>query len=184
MIVGIIGKVEKLEPTLVHINTNGLIYEVFISLNTSNAIADKEVKLLTTHIIREDAQLLFGFIDKNEKKMFDTLIKINGVGAKVALAVCSTFSAKTFSEIIANKDVNLLKQVVGIGPKSANRILIELADFIVDGADDTNSIARNEATMALESLGFKKEHIQSAIQGVIGDTQTLVKEGLKKLQRL
>jgi len=186
MIVGIIGKVEKIEPTSLHINTNGLIYEVFISLNTSNIITEigKDIKLLTTHIIREDAQLLFGFIDKNEKKMFDTLIKINGVGVKVALAVCSTFSPEIFSEIITNKDVNLLKKVVGIGPKSASRILLELSDFIIDGQYDTNSIARNEARMALESLGFKTEVINKALQGAVGDTQTLVKEGLKKLQRL
>jgi Holliday junction DNA helicase RuvA len=184
MIVGIEGSVERKDPTYIHINVNGLIYEVFISINTSNAIDTKRVKLYTTHIIREDAQLLFGFATLSEKKMFDTLIKINGVGPKVALAICSTFSPETFAQVVSSKDVGMLKRVPGIGPKSASRILVELADFIVDGQEDTVSSAMTEAIMALESLGFKKEHIQKALNGCSGDTSTLVKEGLKKLQRL
>ncbi|MCK5854923.1 MAG: Holliday junction branch migration protein RuvA, partial [Sulfurovaceae bacterium] len=86
MIVGIEGSIEKKDPTFIHLNVNGLIHEVNISVNTSNAIGEKRVNLLVTQIIREDANLLFGFMEINEKKMFDTLIKINGVGPKVAMA--------------------------------------------------------------------------------------------------
>jgi Holliday junction DNA helicase RuvA len=86
MIVGIEGTVERKDPTFVHINVNGLIYEVMVSLNTSNTISDKKVKLFVTQVIREDANLLFGFMDTNEQKMFDTVLKINGVGPKVGLA--------------------------------------------------------------------------------------------------
>ena len=185
MIVGIEGTIEKKEPTFVHLNVNGLIHEVNISLNTSNAITEDRVKLLVTQIIREDANLLFGFMEINEKKMFDTLIKINGVGPKVAMATCSTFVPATFSQVVANKDVTLLKRVPGIGPKAASRILVELADFIVDGNADImvdNGIA--DAILALESLGFKKEQIKKALAGATGDTSSLVKQGLKKLQRL
>ena len=79
----------------------------------------------------------------------------------------------------------MLKRVPGIGPKAASRILVELADFIVDGnAEGGNSGALGEAMMALESLGFKKDAIQKALSGCSGDTSTLVKEGLRKLQRL
>ena len=186
MIVGIEGTVERKDPTFVHVNVNGLIYEVMVSVNTSNAIKDKKVKLFATQIIREDAHLLFGFTDVNEKKMFDTVLKINGVGPKVGLAICSTFTPETFAKVVSAKDVGLLKRVPGIGPKAASRILVELADFIVDGSsDETNgSGAMVEAIMALESLGFKKDVIQKALAGCSGDTSTLVKEGLKKLQRL
>jgi len=184
MIVGIEGSVERKDPTFIHLNVHGLIYEVFVSINTSNTISEKSVKLYTTHIIREDAQLLFGFAQINEKKMFDTLIKINGVGPKVALAICSTFSPETFAKVVSSKDVAMLKRVPGIGPKSASRILVELADFIVNGEEGEGSSSMSEAIMALESLGFKKEHIQKALSGCSGDTGTLVKEGLKKLQRL
>jgi Holliday junction DNA helicase RuvA len=186
MIVGIEGSVEHKEPTFVHINTGGVIHEVHISINTSNAITNKQIRLFVTQVIREDAHLLFGFADKNEQKMFDTVLKINGVGPKVGLAICSTFTPVTFAKVVASKDVAMLKRVPGIGPKAASRILVELADFIVDSTTDENphAGAQAEAVMALESLGFKKEAIQKALSGLQGDTATQVKEGLKKLQRL
>jgi len=185
MIVGIEGTVEKKDPTFIHLNVNGLIHEINISLNTSNAIHESRVKLLVTQIIREDANLLFGFMEMNEKKMFDTLIKINGVGPKVAMATCSTFIPATFSRVVADKDVGLLKRVPGIGPKAASRILVELADFIVDGnADVLVDNGMSDAILALESLGFKKEQIKKALNDATGNTSELVKHGLKQLQRL
>jgi len=185
MLVGIEGTVERRDPTFVHLNVNGLIYEVMVSINTSNAIQEKRIKLFVTQVIREDANLLFGFMDTNEKKMFDTVLKINGVGPKVGLAICSTFTPETFAKVISSKDVSMLKRVPGIGPKAASRILVELADFIVDSSQESqNSGALGEAVMALESLGFKKDAITKALRGCSGDTSTLVKEALKKLQRL
>ena len=185
MIVGIEGTVERKEPTFVHLNVNGLIHEVYVSINTSNSIAQTKVKLFVTQVIREDSDNLFGFMDLNEKKMFDTVLKINGVGPKVGLAICSTFTPSTFAKVVASKDVSMLKRVPGIGPKAASRILVELADFIVDGNEESGHFgALGEAVMALESLGFKKDAINKALQGASGDTSTLVKVGLKKLQRL
>ena len=185
MIVGIEGVVERKEPTFVHLNVSGLIYEVHVSINTSNAIQESRVKLYVTQVIREDSNNLFGFIDNNEKKMFDTVLKINGVGPKVGLAICSTFTPETFAKVVSSKDVSMLKRVPGIGPKAASRILVELADFIVDGnSGSINAGALGEAVMALESLGFKKDAIQKALNGCSGDTSSLVKEGLRKLQRL
>jgi len=185
MIVGMEGIVERRDPTFIHLNVNGIIYEVHVSINTSNAIQEKRVKLFVTQVIREDADLLFGFMHTNEKKMFDTVLKINGVGPKVGLAICSTFTPETFAKVVASKDVGMLKRVPGIGPKAASRILVELADFIVDGdTSEGTTAALGEAVMALESLGFKKDAIQKALSGCTGDTSTLVKEGLKRLQRL
>jgi Holliday junction DNA helicase RuvA len=185
MIVGIKGTIEHKEPTLLHIEVQGLIYEVFVSLHTSSSITSNEVKLFIAQIIREDANMLFGFATRDEKRMFDTLLKINGVGPKVTLAICSTFTPDTFAKIIASKDVGMLKRVPGIGPKAASRILVELADFIVDGnSDSVTGGSMGEAMMALESLGFKKDEIRKALSGVAGDTASMVKEGLKKLQRL
>jgi len=90
VIIAITGRVEKKEPTLLHILTpGGLVYEIFVSLHCSAAVKENEIKLHTTHIVREDAQLLYGFLDLNEKRMFDTLIKISGVGPKAAMAICS-----------------------------------------------------------------------------------------------
>ncbi|MFY4819610.1 Holliday junction branch migration protein RuvA, partial [Aliarcobacter butzleri] len=107
MIVGLIGKIIKKEPTQLNVNVNGVIYEVFVSLNCSSKIVSDDVKLEITHIIREDAQSLYGFLDSNEKKLFDTVIKINGVGPKVALAICSTFTPTSFAQIVSSNDVSM-----------------------------------------------------------------------------
>jgi len=102
------------------------------------------------------------------------------------MATCSTFVPETFARVVADKDVSLLKRVPGIGPKAASRILVELADFIVDGNADSALIDNGmaDAILALESLGFKKEQIKKALLGATGDTSELVKQGLKKLQRI
>jgi holliday junction DNA helicase RuvA len=186
LIVGIEGKMERKEPTFLHINVNGIIYEVFVSLNCSGTIKDEIVKLYITHIIREDNQSLYGFTDINEKKLFDRVIKINGVGPKVALAICSTFTPNSFSQIVQSGDINMLKRVPGIGPKGAGRILVELSGFIIDSQDEhgISSPSMSEAMMALESLGFKKEVITTALKNCVGTTTSeLVKEGLKRLQK-
>lgn len=186
MIIGIEGLVEKKEPTCIHLNVNGLIYEVFVSVNTSSDITTKQIKLHTTHIIREDAQLLFGFMDQNEKVMFDSLLKINGVGPKVALAICSTFTPMTFSQIVQSNDVNGLKRVPGIGPKSAGRILVELSGFSLElTKDEQSSISvNNDAVLALQSLGFKKDVISKVLKSCTQtETGALVKEALQKLQK-
>ncbi len=186
MIVGIEGKIERKEPTLVHVNVNGLIYEVFISINCSSSIVGDNVKLFTTQIIKEDSNNLYGFLDLNEKKLFDTVIKINGVGPKVAMAICGTFTPSSFEQIISSNDVGMLKRVPGIGPKGASRILVELSGFVVDLNDDTSesSVNISQAVMALESLGFKKEQINKALSSSTAtDTSGIVKEALKKLQK-
>ena len=119
MIVGLNGKIEYKEPSFVHVLVHGIVYEVFISLQTFSALGKDDIKLYTTQIIREDAQLLFGFIDMAEKKMFARLIKINGVGPKVSLAICSTYTPSQFATVINNKVLNGVKKVPGIGPKCA-----------------------------------------------------------------
>jgi Holliday junction DNA helicase RuvA len=187
VIIGLEGKIVKKEPTSLHLNVHGVIYEVFVSLNCSSGIDTKEVYLHTTHIIREDAQSLYGFIDINEKKLFDTVIKINGVGPKVALAICSTFTPSAFATVVTNNDVAMLKQVPGIGAKGASRILVELSGFVVDSSvEEPSNRSGNmaEAMMALESLGFKKDAINKALNGLAAEsTGELVKLALKKLQK-
>ena len=184
MIVGIEGILEKKEPTFIHLNVSGIVYEIFISINCSAAIIDKKVKLFITQIIKEDSNNLYGFLDINEKKLFDTVIKINGVGPKVALAICSTFTPNSFANIVSNGDVNMLKAVPGIGPKSAKRILVELAEFIVDSSEAKSS-SYLEAFSALQSLGFKKEIIEKVLNSCEKtlSTSELVKEALKRMQK-
>ena len=185
MIVGLVGRVVKKEPTSLQLNVGGIIYEVFVSLNCSSKIISDEITLEITEIIREDAHNLYGFLDSNEKKLFDTVIKINGVGPKVALAICSTFTPSSFAQIVTSNDVNMLKRVPGIGPKGASRILVELSGFIVDGASSDESTNINiEASLALESLGFKKDIVTTILKSCTSTTTAeLVREALRKLQK-
>ena len=187
MIVGLNGVIEYKEPSYVHIDVNGVIYEVFISLQTFSVLEKENVKLVIVEIIREDAQLLYGFMDMSEKKLFQRLIKISGVGPKVAMAICSTYTPAQFGAIINEKNINGIKKVPGIGPKSAGRIIVELngfdADLLVTTSPKTKSFS--EATEALESLGFKKDKISKALTSCSAeDTATLVKQALKFLQTI
>jgi Holliday junction DNA helicase RuvA len=189
MIVGLNGRVFYKEPNVVHVDVQGVIYEVFISLQTYAALEEK-VYLHTTHVVREDAQLLYGFATKTEKTLFERLIKINGVGPKVAMAICSTYTPSQFATVINSNDMAGIKRVPGIGPKSAGRILVELNGFDATLLEDTNAVAPKtkayaEATEALEALGFKKEQISQALSECSSeDTPSLVKEALKYLKTL
>jgi len=187
MIVGLEGRLAHKEPSFVHININGVVYEVFISLQTFSAAPKESIYLYISQIIREDASLLFGFLEMSEKRMFERLIKINGVGPKVAMAICSTYTPSQFATVINNKDINGVKKVPGIGPKSAGRILVELSGFsqelLEDATRSSSSVAFNEAAEALEALGFKKDKISKALSACEGeDTASLVKGALKLLQ--
>ncbi|PHS56196.1 MAG: Holliday junction branch migration protein RuvA [Sulfurimonas sp.] len=186
MIVGLKGNVEHKEPTFVYMEVSGVIYEVFISLQSFSALSSGEVKFFISHVIREDAELLFGFLEMSEKKLFERLIKISGVGPKVAMAICSTYTATQFATLINNKDINGVKKVPGIGPKSAGRILVELNGFDVEllaSSDTPYNKSFSEAREALESLGFKKDKVSKALSSCeTRDTASLVKEALKLLQ--
>ena len=184
MIVAIEGVIVKKEPTFVHLKINsGLTYKIHVSLFCSASLQLEKTSLHVTQIIREDADNLYGFMQNDEKKVFDTLIKVNGVGPSTALAVCSTLSPADFSHALASNSIEAFQKVPGIGPKSAKRILVELSDFSLEmeGLSSLNS-AMNETVMALESLGFKKERIKKVLSTCRAeDTSNLIKEALKKL---
>ncbi|MCF6173170.1 MAG: Holliday junction branch migration protein RuvA [Campylobacteraceae bacterium] len=184
MIVGIEGKVIKKEPTFIHIKlSNGFTYRVHVSLFTSAKLDNEFVTLFTTQIIREDHHSLYGFYDIDEKNIFDTVIKLNGIGPSTALAVCSTLSPNEFSAALVNQSIEAFKRVPGIGPKSAKRILVELSDFSLESLQsNSENSALNEATQALESLGFKTDKIKKILTTCKSDNTTaLIKEALKKL---
>ncbi|MEO1922983.1 MAG: Holliday junction branch migration protein RuvA [Nautiliaceae bacterium] len=177
MIAALRGKVFEKEDGKIFLDVKDVIYELNVSLMTfSNS---KDGIYYITEIIKENEYTLYGFVDKNEKKLFDTLIKLNGVGPKVALAICSTFTPKEFVEIISNADIQTLKKVPGIGPKSAKRILMEMGEFEISVSNPIHS----QAIVALENLGFKKSEIIKAINGVEGSLEEVIKETLKRLSK-
>lgn len=192
MIVGMIGNIYKLEPMMINLEVNGIIYGVHISTNTSYAINNEKEKnqkitLFISEIIREDAHLLFGFFEEIEKITFERLIKINGVGPKVALAILSTYTPQTFGKIIEDKDIAALQRVPGIGAKGAGKIMVDLAGFFSELMESENipknEGIRNEALLALQTLGFKATDITKVLKTIHSSTtQEIIKEALKLLK--
>lgn len=182
MIIEIEGDITVVEPTFVHMKVGGITYKIFVSVNTSSSINKEFSSLKITQILKEDSNTLYGFIGHDEQRMFETLIKINGVGPRTAMAVCSTFIPQNFLSIVNSNDIKSITMVPGIGPKSAKRILVELSEFSLSGVSTDTHIV--DATMALESLGFKDAKIKSVFKLCKStDTASLVKEALQKLAK-
>jgi len=178
MISALKGEVFEKSDGKILLDVNGVIYELNVSLNTFASVKDKGLFYITEKI-SENEYTLYAFSDKNEKKLFDSLIKLNGVGPKAALAICSTYTPDTFMDIISNQDINALKKVPGIGPKSAKRIIMEMSEFNIE----ISNPLLNQAANALESLGFKKADILKALNGLEGNLEDIIKEALKRLSK-
>lgn len=165
----------------------GVAYQVHISVNCFAKLGKTDAFLQTTPIIREDSHQLFGFMEETEQKMFEMLLKVTGVGAKSALAICSTFTPATFAEILETQNLTALTKVPGIGKKSGGMILVQLSGFsseLAGGNAAAETPATYEATLALESLGFKKEAIAKVLKTCTAtETGPLVKEALQKFQK-
>ncbi|MDR2099296.1 MAG: Holliday junction branch migration protein RuvA [Campylobacteraceae bacterium] len=184
MIAAIEGRVVKKDAAFIYLKTlGGITYKVAVSLYCAAAIWQDIIELNITQIIRDDANLLFGFLNKDEQRMFEQLIKLNGIGASTALAVCSTLTPEEFAKALASSDANTFVKVPGIGLKSAKRILVELGEFILESRLNASSQSQMEAKLALETLGFKSDKIKAVLFTCkSADTQGLIKEALSKLQ--
>jgi len=179
MIYAIEGEVfDKNEGKVFLKTSSGVIYEINVSLLSFSKIEKNEkIIFLITEIIKENEYTLYGFLDKEEKKLFDALLKINGVGPKAALGIISTMTPGEFIEAVKNSDINALKKVPGIGPKSAKRIIVEMGEFEFDNLNNELT----QAIIALENLGFKRSDILKVLQGESGSVEELIKKALKRL---
>lgn len=193
MIAQIQGRLIEKNPTHAIIDCHGVGYQLNISLNTYSKIGeDENCKLYTQLIVREDAQLLYGFYDIAEKQLFQLLISVSGVGASTALTVLSAGDPVEVSQAIVSGDVAWFKSVKGIGPKSAQRIIIDLKDK-VGAAFDTDNISqsggntvKDEALSALVMLGFNKNQAEKTIGRILTNNndysvEEVIKQALKGL---
>lgn len=177
MIAYVEGKIASIEATHAVLDVGGIGYLVRISVNTYSRIKDKErVKLHTFFQVREDAQILYGFDQMQEKALFEQLISISGVGGNTAMVILSSIKAEDLVSAIQAGDAMALKQVKGIGAKTAGRIILELKDKIgaagVEAgrsANSSNNIAANkaEALAALAQLGLSKADASKRIDKVL-----------------
>lgn len=193
------GKIEDLDPAQVTIETAGGVgYALSISLNTYSAIQGKEkARLYVYEAIREDAWVLYGFAEKLERELFLMLISVPGIGGASARMILSAFSPRELETIISTGDERQLKQVKGIGLKTAQRIIVDLKDKIKTSGSavaGTASISAGPATgevvesavAALTMLGFQQAASLKAVQTILKENpdmtvEAVIKEALKRI---
>ncbi|HVB03016.1 MAG TPA: Holliday junction branch migration protein RuvA [Chitinophagaceae bacterium] len=194
MIAYIEGKLTYKSPALVHLDVQGLGYEVQISLNTYSRIRNLESCKLQTYLhIKEDAHTLYGFFDEGEKAVFLLLISVAGVGAATARMMLSSLQPDEIRRAILMENEKVLESIKGIGAKTAKRLILELKDKIFRQRDDnqisafTNNTIQSDALNALIALGISRSAAEAAVQQVI-KTETpipgleeLIKKSLKNL---
>ncbi|HAT6979803.1 TPA: Holliday junction branch migration protein RuvA [Legionella pneumophila] len=187
--------VDRHQPGKLVLDVNGVGYDVETSLNTFFQIENDNhpVGLHIHTIVREDALLLYGFLDKEERSLFRALIKVNGVGPKVAMAILSSISPKEFIQCIHQENAALLTKLPGIGKKTAERLVVEMRDSIkqFDGSvSDTfqkqeGSIhSQQEAISALEALGYKPQEAWKVVNKIDNGNKSceqLIREALQIL---
>lgn len=187
MIAFLTGNFVTKTPSFVHIDVNGVGYEVQISLNTYSKIQDLEKGTLLTHLlVREDAHILFGFFEPGEKEMFLLLLGVSGVGASTARIMLSSMKAEDVSRAIIQGNARLLESVKGIGKKTAERIVLELRDKLGKQSLGTNISPQQsnslqvDAFNALIALGINRQAAESTLQKVMLQFPGLTVEELIK----
>ncbi|MES1217404.1 MAG: Holliday junction branch migration protein RuvA, partial [Bacteroidota bacterium] len=175
-------------PAIVHVDVNGVGYEVQVSLNTYSKIQTLEKGILhTCLLIREDAHILYGFFDKPEKEMFLLLISVSGVGASTARMMLSYMKPDDISRAIIQGDAKTLEAVKGIGKKTAERLVIELRDKLAKQPLETNisplkhNTLHTDALNALLALGINRQAADQAIQKALGTAPGAPVEELIKI---
>lgn len=165
MIEYIKGQLTDLNPTYVVIEAAGVGYAINIALPTYSELVGKEgqeSRLYITEIIREDAHELFGFFTKGERELFVMLMTVSGIGANTARMIMSAYSAAEIRQIIATGNARALSQVKGLGPKTAQRIIVDLKDKVLK--IDLGNEAKGERLEAMELLGEEASIVDSAVK--------------------
>lgn len=196
--------IEKQPPEIVIECSSGIGYEVTMPMTSIYALPElNQQALVYTHfVVREDAQLLYGFTNKVERKLFRLLIKVNGVGPKLALAILSSMSADQFVSCVSYDDVNTIVKIPGVGKKTAERLLVEMrdrlkdwqtnpdsqmADIVDSGSQPIKALvshAKGDAINALVSLGYSQPQADKAIKLVFSadaTSETLIRDALKAM---
>jgi len=171
------GKLAAKQPPQLLIDVNGVGYEVEAPMSTFYSLPEtgSSVELLTHLVVRDDAHILFGFLTQGERRLFRDLIKVSGVGAKMALGVLSGISSAEFAQCVQDRDITKLTKLPGIGKKTAERLVVEMRDRIsLSGAESTAapavsrgpSLPADDAFDALVSLGYKPREASRMIAAV------------------
>lgn len=200
MITFVEGTVESVLPTMVVINAGGIGYQILIPLSSFDRMAavGSRIRVLTHHHVREDAQVLYGFLSEAERDLFRLLIThVSGVGPKLALAVLSGMSLDQFKNAVITSDIAAISKISGVGKKTAERIVLELKDKLGVAAK-WEAASRHQllggpeknfydAILALISLGYKQAEADREVRKVIAvlgekaSTEEIIRDALKQL---
>ena len=193
MITQLIGRLVEKSPTEVVIDCNGVGYLVHISLHTYSQLSrDENIKLFTHLQVKEDSHTLFGFFTTIERAVFQQLISVSGIGASTARTMLSSLEPQQIQRAIVSEDLATIKSVKGIGLKTAQRVLIELKDKMLNLFEGeqiqafSNNTIKEEALSALEVLGYSRKQSEKVIDNVIQSSpdstvEALIKAALNKL---
>jgi len=187
MITQLIGRLVEKTPTGVVIDCNGVGYLVHISLHTYTQLSDEENIKLYTHLqVKEDSHTLFGFFTTIERAVFQQLISVSGIGASTARTMLSSLEPQQIQRAILSEDLVTIKSVKGIGLKTAQRVLIELKDKMLNLFEGeeiqpfSNNTIQEEALSALEVLGYSRKQSEKVIDNIIQSSPESTVEGLIK----
>lgn len=199
MIGQIEGTIIEKNPPEILVEVAGITYEILVPMSTLYQLPEPgELVRLHTHFsVREDAQTLYGFFDAETKKMFRSLVRVNGVGPKMALGILSGMSVEDFVQAVRNNDSEAMVRMPGIGKKTAERLMIEMRDKMIEwGSDDnvgsdlssqTKSSFTKDAEIAMINLGYKPQQAARAIAQAlkvnpeINDSEELIRFSLKSM---
>jgi holliday junction DNA helicase RuvA len=188
MIARLNGLLIEKSPPIIVLDCNGVGYEIEVPMSTFYNLPEvgAKLQLLTYMVVREDAQLLYGFGSEQEKSTFKQLLKVNGIGAKSALSILSGVSIDDLIYAVSNQDVAMLTRVPGVGKKTAERLLLELKDkFAITGSANTTAApksASHDILNALISLGYNEREAVTAVK--LLDKEITVAEGIKQALKL
>lgn len=196
MIAYVTGKLTFKSPTFVFVDVGGIAYHVNVSLNTYAAIEkEQEVKLFTHLMVKEDSHTLFGFYDEGECELFRYLISVSGIGGNTARVILSYMSVSEVKSAIMHNNSAAFNKVKGVGPKTAQRIILDLKDKIAKlSAGDVMQTADNqvfgikeEALEALQALGIPRKRVESKLNGIMKEKgagmslEQIIKEVLRQI---
>lgn len=186
--------IDKHQPGKLVLNVHGVGYDVETSLNTFFQLdsISGSVGLHIHTIVREDALLLYGFLDRQERELFRALIKVNGIGPKLAMSILSSITPNEFIQCIQQENATLLMKLPGIGKKTAERLVVEMRDSMKQFSGPSDSLnkwipmmsGQDEAVSALEALGYKPQEATKAVNKVNDNSKSceqLIRDALQVL---
>ncbi|HJL79534.1 MAG: Holliday junction branch migration protein RuvA [Gammaproteobacteria bacterium] len=195
MIGSLIGLIKEKTPSAILLEVNGIGYEISVPLSTSFQLpkVGESAYLLTHLVVREDQHSLYGFATEEERKLFRALIKISGVGAKLAITILSGTNVSGFIQSVVNEDIDALVHLPGIGKKTAERLIVEMKDKISEISDDESNLSQanensavGEAINALVNLGYKTKDAKSILDKIESEdlsVEELIRQALKSLNK-